>query len=85
MVSTHAEWRVAPGEHHEGTMTERIEHYTSMAPSGLYLTLAVTSMAASALLQMSNRKQESLFIGQWAPAFLLMGLYNKLVKIAGSD
>lgn len=25
------------------------------------------------------------FIGMWAPTFLLLGLYNKLVKVAGSD
>jgi hypothetical protein len=25
------------------------------------------------------------FVGQWAPTLLLFGLYNKLVKIAGSD
>jgi hypothetical protein len=26
-----------------------------------------------------------LFIGQWPPAFLLFGVYNKLVKQLGSD
>lgn len=25
------------------------------------------------------------FIGQWAPTFLLLGIYNKIVKVAGSD
>lgn len=25
------------------------------------------------------------FIGQWAPTLLLLGLYNKIVKVAGSD
>ena len=29
--------------------------------------------------------QLSLFIGQWAPVFLLLGIYNKIVKVAGSD
>jgi len=27
----------------------------------------------------------ALFVGQWAPAFLLMGVYNKMVKQHGSD
>jgi hypothetical protein len=27
----------------------------------------------------------SLFLGEWAPTLLLLGLYNKLVKVAGSD
>jgi hypothetical protein len=26
-----------------------------------------------------------LFVGQWAPAFLILGVYNKLVKQHGSD
>ena len=26
-----------------------------------------------------------LFVGQWAPTFLILGLYNKLVKLLGSD
>ena len=25
------------------------------------------------------------FIGQWAPTFLLLGLYNKIVKLEGND
>jgi hypothetical protein len=24
-------------------------------------------------------------VGQWAPSFLLLGLYNKLVKLEGHD
>jgi hypothetical protein len=27
----------------------------------------------------------SLFVGQWAPTFLLFGVYNKIVKVAGSE
>jgi hypothetical protein len=80
-----AEWGVAPGEHEEGTITRGIEEFTSQIPSGGYLALAVGCMAASALLQMSGRKHASLFIGQWAPSILIMGLYNKLVKVEGSD
>jgi hypothetical protein len=32
-----------------------------------------------------DRKHDALFVGQWAPTFLILGLYNKLVKVAGSD
>jgi hypothetical protein len=42
-------------------------------------------MAVSFFLQLSGRKHESLFIGQWPAPFLLFGTYNKLVKVAGSD
>lgn len=30
-------------------------------------------------------RQNIVFVGQWAPTFLILGLYNKLVKQLGSD
>jgi hypothetical protein len=36
-------------------------------------------------LQASSKKRTSLFLGQWAAPFLLLGLYNKLVKLEGSE
>jgi hypothetical protein len=80
-----SDWRVAPHQHEEGTVTKAIEHYTSQIPSGGYLTAAVGCMAASAVLHSIGRKHDALFIGQWAPAILIMGLYNKMVKVEGSD
>jgi hypothetical protein len=32
-----------------------------------------------------GQKQASVFVGQWAPTLLILGLYNKLVKQLGSD
>jgi len=77
--------RVAPHEHEEGAITKTIEQYTSQVPSGVYLTGAVGCMAASALLHLAGRKQDAIFVGHWAPAILILGLYNKLVKVEGSD
>jgi hypothetical protein len=34
---------------------------------------------------MLDRHHEALFVGQWAPTILILGLYNKLVKQHGSD
>ena len=42
-------------------------------------------MGVSLALQVSGNKQASVFVGQWAAPFLLLGVYNKLVKVAGSD
>ena len=42
-------------------------------------------MGTSLVLQSTGRKHVSLFVGQWVAPFLLFGIYNKLVKIAGSD
>ena len=76
---------VAPGQHHEGEITKQIEHYTSQIPSGTYLTLAVGSIGLSALLHLAGRKQDAQFVGHWVPTILLLGLYNKLVKVQGSE
>jgi len=42
-------------------------------------------MAGSLALQMMGKKEQSNFVGQWAPTLLILGLYNKIVKVAGSD
>ncbi|HTF67022.1 MAG TPA: hypothetical protein VK638_30500 [Edaphobacter sp.] len=42
-------------------------------------------MAASLTLKISKKDHAALFVGQWAAPFLLMGIYNKLVKLHGSD
>ncbi len=36
-------------------------------------------------MQLTGNKKESLFVGQWVAPFLLLGVYNKIVKVAGSD
>lgn len=79
------DYRVAPGEAKEDQLTAAIEKVTSQAPSTVFLALALGSMAISAALQIANRKHESQFLGQWAAPFLLLGIYNKLVKQHGSD
>ena len=77
--------RVARGESNEDQLTAGIEKVTSKAPSALFLGLALGSMAVSVGFMASGRKHESLFVGQWAAPFLLMGIYNKMVKQHGSD
>ena len=80
-----SDYRVSKGEAQEDQVTSAIEKVTSQAPSSLYLGLALGSMAVSVGLHLSGKKHESLFIGQWAAPFLLMGIYNKMVKQHGSD
>lgn len=73
------------GEHREGEVARTIEQQTARIPSDWFLWAAVGAMTASLAFQMANKKQTSNFIGQWAPTLLILGLYNKLVKVAGSD
>ena len=74
-----------PPEHAEGRVARAIEQQTAKLPSDTFLWLAGGSIAASLTLRMMGHKHDALFVGQWAPTFLILGLYNKLVKVAGSD
>jgi hypothetical protein len=75
----------------EGKTTDIIERRTGRVPSGAYLTLAVGSMVASALLMFTARRTTfgrvgrradlANFVAQWAPSLLVIGVYNKLVKL----
>jgi hypothetical protein len=79
------DYRVNRGELEEDQFTAAIEKSTAKIPSSAYLALALGAMAISATLQAWNKKHESMFVGQWAAPFLLLGIYNKLVKQHGSD
>jgi hypothetical protein len=74
-----------PPEQEEGIVARTIEQQTAKLPSDLFLWLALGTMACSTMLRMTGRMHQSLFVGQWAPTFLILGLYNKMVKLLGSD
>ena len=72
-------------KHSEGKVAKKIEEQTAKLPSDLFLWAAVGSIAASATLKIMGRDKTALFVGQWASSFLLLGVYNKIVKVKGSD
>lgn len=72
-------------QHTEGPVAKTIEQQTAKIPSDVFLWAALGSMAISLGLQIAGVKHKSLFIGQWAPSFLLFGIYNKIVKVEGHD
>lgn len=69
----------------EGPVAKAIEKQTSKIPSDVFLWAALGSMAASLTLRCLGKKDESQFVGQWAAPFLLLGVYNKIVKLEGHD
>ncbi|HZI01154.1 MAG TPA: hypothetical protein VEX63_08385 [Flavisolibacter sp.] len=75
----------ANAQHKEGPVARAIEEQTAKLPSDIFLWAALGSMAISATLQIMGKKKTSLFVGQWPAPFLLLGLYNKLVKLEGHD
>ena len=75
----------SPDNRTEDQVTKTIEEYTAAIPSSAYLGIAVGAMAASLALQMVGRGKWGNFIAQWVPTWLIIGLYNKLVKVEGHD
>lgn len=72
-------------EHTEGPVARTIEQQTAKLPSDLFLWAAGASITGSLMLHLMGRKDDGIFVGHWAPTFLILGLYNKIVKVAGSD
>jgi len=70
----------------EGKVATAIERRTAqMLPSDLFLWAAGASIVTSLWLKIQKQDEEALFVGQWAPTLLLLGVYNKVVKLLGSD
>jgi hypothetical protein len=69
----------------EDTFTKTIEKYTATLPSSTYLGIAVGAMAISLACQLGGRGKWGNFIAQWVPTWLIIGVYNKLVKLEGHD
>lgn len=65
----------------EGRGTRAIEQQTAKIPSIGFLGLAVGAMGVSAAMMLADKKGVANFIGQWAPSLLVIGVYNKLVKV----
>jgi hypothetical protein len=76
---------LARPDHTEGQVAKAIEQQTAKLPSDTFLWAAIGSIAISASFHMLGKKDASVFVGQWAPTLLILGLYNKLVKQLGSD
>jgi hypothetical protein len=51
-------------------------------PSEWYFYAAIGSIAASAYLYLAGHRHTALFVGQWAPTFLVSALFTKLLHPA---
>ncbi len=90
MIETHS--TKAPGvntkeaqEHSEGVVARTLERQSAKLPSDIWLWAALSSMGISLACRLKGNRDRSLFIGQWAAPLLLIGVYNKIVKVSGSD
>ena len=71
--------------HREGDVARFIEGQTAKLPSDFFLWAGLTALGTAAILSAAGRRHSGLQIGQFAAPLLIMGLYDKLVKVAGSD
>lgn len=69
----------------EGKVAKEIEDYTAEIPSDAYLWSAFGMMGVSLTFKLLQKNDLALFVGQWAAPLLLMGVYNKIVKVEGSE
>ncbi|MFO0591832.1 MAG: hypothetical protein U0441_30070 [Polyangiaceae bacterium] len=85
-------------EQKEGPVAKAIEEQTAKIPSDVFLWAAGAAILGSLAFQVigtdrgglfsmfrRRRATPATFIGMWAPTILLLGIYNKIVKVAGSD
>ena len=72
-------------EHREGRVARTIEQQTAKLPSDTFLWAALGSIGISLTLNLIGREKQANFVGLWAPTFLMLGLYNKMVKLHGSE
>ncbi len=69
----------------EGTVARKLEEQTAKIPSDVWLWAAFGSIGLSLAFKLAKKDNLALFVGQWPPTFLILGVYNKLVKQLGSD
>lgn len=55
------------------------------ASKPVYLGLAAGSIVVSLILYGFRKKEDALFVGQWAPTFLALGLFSKLVSRSAGE
>lgn len=72
-------------DNQEGDVAKKIEQVTAEVPSDVYLWSSIAAMGVSLTLKLMKKDHLALFVGQWAAPFLLLGIYNKIVKTQGSD
>lgn len=63
----------------EGPLTDALERQMAV-PGDAFLWASAVSIIGSLTLRIMGRPHASLFVGQWAPTFLLLAIYRKLAK-----
>src|SRR4029434_1302166 len=74
---------VEPVRHSEGRLARALEDQTARLPSDTFLWAAGACIAAALALQLMDRRATSLFVGQWAPTLLVLGVVQQACENRG--
>ena len=58
---------------------------TSRIPSDVFLWAAGASIVGSLALKAMKRDSDAIFVGHWAPTFLLLGIFGKVGRLLSSQ
>ncbi|AKF84598.1 hypothetical protein MFUL124B02_01420 [Myxococcus fulvus 124B02] len=75
---------VVRAEHADSSFTRLLEQQAAKIPSHVFLFASLCSMGVSLGFELTGRTQPARFVGSWVSPLLVMGVYNKLVKLLGS-
>jgi len=64
---------------------QRVFTFLSSIPSTTYIYAMLGSVAASAVLYLMGRRHTALFVGEWAPTLVTIGLFYKLLRPSGTN
>lgn len=76
---------IVKNNHREGKVAKTIEKQTAKLPSDLFLWTALGTIGLAVTLSIIGKRNAGLLVGELASPILIMGLYNKLVKVEGHD
>jgi hypothetical protein len=62
------------------SLARRIEERTAQLPPEALVWGALGATLGSLLLHAFGKREQSLFVGQWVPALLILGIYQKLAR-----
>ena len=76
---------IVKNNHKEGKVAKAIENQTAKLPSDVFLWSSFAVMGLALTFKLLGKDHLGLFLGQWSAPLLIMGLYNKVVKVEGHD
>lgn len=65
------------------TAQQDVFRFLSTIPSEAFVYAMLGSVIASAVMYLTGRRHTALFIGEWAPTFIAIGLFYKLLRPSG--